>query len=143
MVILKSVTKSGENGGDKEPAAATVTAETKAAKIQRLKSGFRIYKPQGNFLWPNMVTLSQPSDLHVVQTPPSVSSSTISPPNFLHMSQPPCRPHLAPPVKPLAVRLSSISEDSHSLHSPGPVTPSTSLINLNEAPNDEDNDGPF
>lgn len=29
-------------------------AEEKAAKLQKLKSGFRICKPQGTFLWPNM-----------------------------------------------------------------------------------------
>ncbi|KAG5615205.1 hypothetical protein H5410_015029 [Solanum commersonii] len=70
-------------------------AEGKAAKIQRLKSGFRLCKPQGSFLWPNMVRKSsgcnmspqvvvQVEDLHMVQTPPSVSSSTaIAPPSLL------------------------------------------------------------
>ncbi|KAK9291337.1 hypothetical protein L1049_019282 [Liquidambar formosana] len=64
--------------------AMALKAEEKAAKIQRLKSGFRICKPQGTFLWPNMATMSSPQvlvqldDLLVVPTPPSVSSSTIT-----------------------------------------------------------------
>jgi len=33
-------------------------AEGKAAKIQRLKSGFRLCKPQRSFLWLNMVRKS-------------------------------------------------------------------------------------
>ncbi|XP_073119781.1 protein DYAD-like [Henckelia pumila] len=90
------------------------SADQKAAKIQRLKSGFRICKPQGTFLWPNMVKnysapcsnmLSPQPDQVLVQvdvpTPPSVSSSTASAPPQLpyqHLLHP------SPPVKPFAER---------------------------------------
>ncbi|XP_071723537.1 protein DYAD-like [Rutidosis leptorrhynchoides] len=47
-------------------------SEEKAERIQRLKSGFRICKPQGSFLWPNMTIVSP----QMVPTPPSVSSSS-------------------------------------------------------------------
>ncbi|CAA0834551.1 Protein DYAD [Striga hermonthica] len=60
-------------------------AAEKAAKIQRMKSGFRICKPQGTFLWPNMVkdgtmvhsTGSNQVTVQVeVPTPTSVNSSS-------------------------------------------------------------------
>ncbi|KAL0298371.1 UNVERIFIED_CONTAM: protein DYAD [Sesamum radiatum] len=47
-------------GGSSSSAAAAAAAEEKAAKIQRLKSGFRICKPQGTFLWPNMLPPTAP-----------------------------------------------------------------------------------
>ncbi|KAF9615530.1 hypothetical protein IFM89_024157 [Coptis chinensis] len=93
-----------------QPSSASVMeskeAETaKAARAemrQRLRSGFRICKPQGTFLWPNMGASNSSSagnnsttsnvlspaqvfvadQLLVVPTPPSVSSAT-SPPRFL------------------------------------------------------------
>ena len=49
---------------------------------QRLKSGFRICKPQGTFLWPNQVMLHYDGHDHDIlasvgyPTPPSVSSSS-------------------------------------------------------------------
>ncbi|KAL6530293.1 hypothetical protein OROHE_014646 [Orobanche hederae] len=68
-------------------------ASEKAAKIQRMKSGFRICKPHGTFLWPNMVkdnsiVNSSGSTQVMVQvevpTPPSVNSSTaLAPPQLL------------------------------------------------------------
>lgn len=89
----------GEHGGEKAKAAA---AAAKAAKIERLKSGFRICKPQGTFLWPNMASppqmMAQLDDLLVVPTPPSVSSS----PPLPHYLLPPPSPNS--PVKPLAQR---------------------------------------
>ncbi|XP_039045338.1 protein DYAD-like [Hibiscus syriacus] len=50
-----------------------VTREEKAAaKNERLKSGFRICKPQGTFLWPNMGPSSPNGDLAPITTPPVV-----------------------------------------------------------------------
>ncbi|KAI7979348.1 hypothetical protein LOK49_Contig380G00002 [Camellia lanceoleosa] len=50
----------GTEGADNQSQTNTATERTaveeKAAKIQRLKSGFRICKPQRTFLWPNMVS---------------------------------------------------------------------------------------
>lgn len=101
-------------------------SEEKAAKIQRLKSGFRLCKPQGTFLWPSSVALSpqvvvQVEDLLALPTPPSVSSST-SPPLPL-LPPPPSRRPISP-VKPLA-------EKRHVNLTPHCTT---TLINLNELP---------
>ncbi|KAK6155926.1 hypothetical protein DH2020_010174 [Rehmannia glutinosa] len=124
----------------------TTAAEEKAAKIQRMKSGFRICKPQGTFLWPNMVkdnintsiNINSSSQVMVqveVPTPPSVSSSTASAPpqlpNYGHQ----------PLVKPLAekravkVTVSTVSngpnyEDGANDYS----TSAAALINLNDSP---------
>ncbi|XP_060206298.1 protein DYAD-like [Lycium barbarum] len=128
-------------------------AEEKAAKIQRLKSGFRLCKPQGSFLWPNMVrknggnnmspqVVVQVEDLHMVQTPPSVSSSSaIAPPSLLpfHKNSLP-----ASPVKPVperravTVTVSTISSETcygagdNMNYSAGNKT--TTMINLNDVP---------
>ncbi|PQQ04318.1 hypothetical protein Pyn_31231 [Prunus yedoensis var. nudiflora] len=77
-------------GGDNN-AAATATHEDKAAKIQRLRSGFRICRPQGSFLWPNMG----------ISTPPSASSTSAT-----HLIPIPPQPQPQPgsPVKPVAER---------------------------------------
>ncbi|XP_062089209.1 protein DYAD [Humulus lupulus] len=140
----KSETKSRDHGRDKAPAAMTV--ENKAAKTQRLKSGFRICKPQGTFLWPNPTTFNQTAAPLVVQTPPSASSSTLSPvPHFFFVPQSPSGPQSPPPVKPVPVRyapLSSISE-GRPLNTPDLKTPSSSVINLNEVPMEENNSNAF
>lgn len=132
-------------------------AEGKAAKIQRLKSGFRLCKPQGSFLWPNMVRKSsgcnmspqvvvQVEDLHMVQTPPSVSSSTaIAPPSLLPYTNNFHNNHPASPVKPVperravTVTVSTISSetcyeagDNTMNYSTGNKT--TTFINLNDVP---------
>ncbi|RZC62432.1 hypothetical protein C5167_024184 [Papaver somniferum] len=92
-----------------------VEKETKEEKRQRLRSGFRICKPQGSFLWPNMVAAaSSPGNNNnnsnsssscsnrmmmlsptatynqsqVVPTPTSVSSSTTSKSDFLLLPPP-------------------------------------------------------
>ncbi|THG18922.1 hypothetical protein TEA_007251 [Camellia sinensis var. sinensis] len=49
-------TKGADNQSQTSTAVERTAAEEKAVKIQRLKSGFRICKPQGTFLWPNMVS---------------------------------------------------------------------------------------
>ncbi|PON48286.1 hypothetical protein PanWU01x14_238150 [Parasponia andersonii] len=123
--------KSGDVGGNKAPAAS---------KIQRLKSGFRICKPQGTFLWPSTVPNTQSDYPDVVQTPPSASPSTLSAVTYLlHLPQTPSGPHPPCPLKPAPARLgtlSSIPEGFPSIDTPLPKTPSTLLINLNQAPND-------
>ncbi|PRQ49281.1 hypothetical protein RchiOBHm_Chr2g0120161 [Rosa chinensis] len=52
--------------------------EDKATKLERLRSGFKICRPQGTFLWPNMnLSMSQHKiDQSAVPTTPSVTSST-------------------------------------------------------------------
>ncbi|KAL5569870.1 hypothetical protein UlMin_026445, partial [Ulmus minor] len=138
------VSTSGDEEGQEEN-----QGEDKATKIQRLKSGFRICKPQGSFLWPNvtpfpqiMVQLDDPFE---VPTPPSASSSTTAPPLLFHSLQPlQCGPSpVSPPVKPLAEKrpvkpatLSSVSKGSLSTFPPPPPETPNSLINLNEVPID-------
>ncbi|KAL7146568.1 hypothetical protein ABFS83_06G050300 [Erythranthe nasuta] len=124
---LNAAISSDENKtAEKEKTAA----EEKAARLQRLKSGFRICKPQGTFLWPNMVNNG---------TPPSVSSSTASAPPQL-----PFHHHPASLVKPLAekravaVTVSAASkgpnyEDGSNNYS----TTTTALINLNDLPTNQ------
>lgn len=107
-----------------EKTATAAIPEEKAAKIERLKSGFRICKPQGTFLWPNMArnntvtattsssnmaspqVVVQVEDLFVVPTPPSVSSSTgLVPPQLpYHPNNTNNNICPASPVKPLAER---------------------------------------
>lgn len=94
----------GEEEQEGEPTnAAAVADEDKTAKRQRLKSGFRVCRPQGTFLWPNSTTTSTAGgngstiptstanrnngkvvvhveDLFLVPTPPSTSSSSSSAP---------------------------------------------------------------
>ncbi|CAK8561188.1 unnamed protein product [Lathyrus sativus] len=123
-------------------------AEDKAAKIERLKSGFKICKPRGTFVWPNMsVSVANLDELSVVPTPTSVSSSTTSPPNLVSNSNTqnlslsiPCP---SSPVKPLAERR-PVSTATLT-HVTGPFSPpletpksiitnNDSSINLNETP---------
>ncbi|XP_028770834.1 protein DYAD-like [Neltuma alba] len=111
-------------------------AEDRAAKIERLKSGFRICQPQGTFIWPK-TNITAPQDDHVVvPTPSSASSSAFPEPSSL--------------VKPLAERrpispatLTHVTMSFPPFLSLPPLeTPpsqerasrSTPLINLNEAP---------
>ncbi|XP_022037915.1 protein DYAD isoform X2 [Helianthus annuus] len=105
-------------------------AEGKAAKIERLKSGFKLFKPQGTFLWPNMVNPSSTTtssmssrveDLLVVPTPPSVNSST--PPHHHHHHH---HLTLVPPLKPVPYRRPL----TVTLSEPHPST----TINLNDVP---------
>ncbi|XP_018815830.2 protein DYAD [Juglans regia] len=173
----KSASKSSEEreedkGGDKAAVIATEdkgrdeaavrATEDKAAKIERLKSGFRICKPRGTFLWPNMLAMSPQSVVHLedlltipTPTPPSASSTT----SVTHFQLPPCQtqlgPHPASPVKPLAERLlsnailKSVTKPSLSPSPPPPPeTPystikSCSVINLNEPPQIQHTDTGF
>ncbi|KAI3855510.1 hypothetical protein MKX03_004367 [Papaver bracteatum] len=113
-----------------EETQKVVEKETKEEKRQRLRSGFRICKPQGSILWPNMVAAaSSPGNnnsnsssscsnrmmmlsltatynqSHVVPTPTSLSSSTTSKSDFLLLPPPQIQEnHLTTPppqVKPL------------------------------------------
>lgn len=170
----KSASKASEEKEDKGGDKAAVTAtedkgrdevavratEDKAAKIERLKSGFRICKPQGTFLWPNMLAMSPQSVVHLedlltvpIPTPPSASSTT----SVSHFQLPPCQtqlgPHPASPVKPLAERLlSNAILKSVTIPSPSPPPPpetpyttikSCSVINLNEPPQIQHTDTGF
>ncbi|CAJ1978365.1 unnamed protein product [Sphenostylis stenocarpa] len=130
-------------------------AEDKAAKIERLKSGFQICKPQGTFVWPNIGLSPQyvanHDDHTVVPTPPSASSSTTSAPKLIFKPQPQHLPlhiltHPSSPVKPLAERrpvstatLTHVTGPFSPRLSPPSGTPiskitTTITINLNEAP---------
>lgn len=130
-------------------AGGSAAAEEKAAKIQRLKSGFRICKPQGTFLWPNMVKdnnnninsscskIMSPQVVVQVEvpTPPSVSSSTASAPPQLPYN------HSPSVVKPLAekravtVTVSTVSKvPNHEDGANNCSTTTTAFINLNDAP---------
>jgi len=145
--------KAGGKWGDKK--AAVTATEDKAAKIERLKSGFRICKPQGTFLWPNMAMSPQSSvvnleDFLAVRTPPSASSAT----SATHLLLP-WNPHPASPVKPLAERLpvsnggilDSVTKPAPSPPPPPPETPETTfkscVINLNEPPQIQHSDTGF
>ncbi|GJW85558.1 hypothetical protein Tco_0158703 [Tanacetum coccineum] len=111
--------------------------EGKAAKIERLKSGFRLCRPQGTFLWPNMVknptsnisSSSQVEDHFVVPTPPSVNSSTqpqlpyFSHHHLLNLASP-VKP--VPEKRPLTVTISAVSHQQ--------TTSTRNLINLNDIP---------
>ncbi|XP_020549178.1 protein DYAD-like [Sesamum indicum] len=129
--------------------SVAAAAEEKAAKIQRLKSGFRICKPQGTFLWPNMVKdnnnninsscskIMSPQVVVQVEvpTPPSVSSSTASAPPQLPYT------HSPSVVKPLAekravtVTVSTVSKvPNHEDGAKNYSTTTTASINLNDAP---------
>ncbi|XP_071728981.1 protein DYAD-like [Rutidosis leptorrhynchoides] len=115
-------------------------AEGKAAKIERLKSGFRLCRPQGTFLWPtntniytsssatsnimssSQVTFQVEDMLQVVPTPPSVNSSTNPP-------LPPYHHHLnlvSLPVKPVPERRPVAVSSGH--------PPPTTTLNLNDIP---------
>lgn len=146
----------------REAENTAAAAKEKAAKIQRLKSGFRICKPQGTFLWPNnnsngnnrplsSQVVVQVEDLMVVPTPPSVSSSTASAPPqlpyYLHHGHP------ASPVKPLAERravtvtVSAVGDHSNFSTTTTTTTTTTTNkkskthINLNDLPINPGGDG--
>ncbi|KAI8540256.1 hypothetical protein RHMOL_Rhmol09G0248800 [Rhododendron molle] len=150
----------------REAENTAAAAKEKAAKIQRLKSGFRICKPQGTFLWPNnnssngnnrplsSQVVVQVEDLMVVPTPPSVSSSTASAPpqlpyyhHYLHHGHP------ASPVKPLAERravtvtVSAVGDHSNFSTTTTTTTTTTTNkkskthINLNDLPINPGGDG--
>ncbi|XP_075480015.1 protein DYAD-like [Primulina tabacum] len=136
--------------GEKPAFRSSPSADQKAAKIQRLKSGFRICKPQGTFLWPNMVknystpcaNMSPQPDQVLVQvevpTPPSVSSSTASAPPQLpyqHLLHP------SPPVKPfaergaVAVSLPTVPEGTNIENVGANIFSTATVINPKKVPN--------
>lgn len=146
------------------PETTKVKPEDRAAKIERLKSGFTLCKPQGSFLWPNMTMSPQPSkalvhleDLFLVPTPPSISSSSASSSSPQHLFSPLSKIWPLPnfPVKPLperrpvTVTLTSVTKPTHPLPpetitqfgiitntavNTSPPTAKTSTIDLNELP---------
>lgn len=137
---------SAKRKAEKATAVAESTAETKVAKIERLKSGFRICKPQGTFLWPNATASNGESpqvvvkleDLLLDPTPPSVSSSSaLAPPQMPYPSRNHHRPHS--PVKPVAERraitvtISSMSND-HGDRGYSTTTTTTTTTTKNKSP---------
>ncbi|RXI08612.1 hypothetical protein DVH24_022756 [Malus domestica] len=142
------------SGGDKAAAAA----ECKAAKIERLRSGFRICKPQGTFLWPDMGSptnipspssqiLAPPHDLFVVPTPPSSSSSSSAPRPLISPTTPPVKPvaERRPVTTTTLCNVTTIPSSTPIVAPPPVLAPQTQssttvtisktlLINLNELP---------
>ncbi|KAJ4841233.1 hypothetical protein Tsubulata_027490, partial [Turnera subulata] len=109
------------------------TKEDRAARIQRLRSGFKICKPQGTFTWPSMAISSpqlsvQLEHLLALPTPPSVSSSSakqsnlLSAPRPLHLEDNPISA-----VKPIAERKPAICPPSSAA---GPSSSPPIEINL-------------
>ncbi|XWS60120.1 hypothetical protein CRYUN_Cryun07bG0007000 [Craigia yunnanensis] len=166
VLVISDEEEKESNAKGKTPALpgtrrnAVATKEDKAAKIERLKSGFRICKPQGTFLWPNMALSRQvvvPIDeLLAIPTPPSVGSSTTTAPRFVPSPQE-HRPQPTFTVKPLAERQSTVANFSPTPVSRHPpplpleaktakyanskiisnttsTTTKTTLINLNDVP---------
>ncbi|XP_050224474.1 protein DYAD [Mercurialis annua] len=120
--------------------------EDKAAKIERLKSGFKICKPQGSFIWPNNNNnkMVQFEDMiFSLPTPPSVSSTSASQPHLLLPATP--ATSTSPPVKkPLAEKGPvTITTLSSAVTTYDQSSKTTDLINLNEPPtNQNDNISP-
>ncbi|CDP05355.1 unnamed protein product [Coffea canephora] len=163
QVVVNVGELEGSAKAENAAAAEAATAEKKAAKIERLKSGFRICKPQGTFLWPNMArnicnytatgsttshnmvsprVVVQVEDLLVVPTPPSVSSSTaLAPPLLPYYHTTNTNNHHQPtsPVKPLAERravkvtVSTLSND-HGDHSDSSTVTTTTTANKKTTP---------
>ncbi|GMI76631.1 hypothetical protein HRI_001332400 [Hibiscus trionum] len=86
--VLVNVISDEEKDGEPEEKSPAVTRKRRSPVVtreekasERLKSGFRICKPQGTFLWPNMSLSRQVAapneDLVSIPTPPSVSSSIV------------------------------------------------------------------
>ncbi|XP_058784589.1 protein DYAD-like [Vicia villosa] len=129
-------------------------AEQKAAKIERLKSGFKICKPRGTFMWPNMSMSphveANLDEITVVPTPTSVSSATTSAPKLVSNSKtknlPLSIPSPSSAVKPLAEKrpvstatLTHVTGPfsphlSPPLETKSTITNKDSSINLNETP---------
>ncbi|XP_045803069.1 protein DYAD-like [Trifolium pratense] len=126
-------------------------SELRAAKIERLKSGFKICKPKGTFMWPNMSVspnlLTNLDEHTMVPTPTSafklVTKSHTQNLSLLNPSSPiikplaarrtvstatltyvtgPFSPHLSPPLETSRSKITTT------------ITKSSSSINLNESP---------
>ncbi|PNX75170.1 protein DYAD [Trifolium pratense] len=126
-------------------------SELRAAKIERLKSGFKICKPKGTFMWPNMSVspnlLTNLDEHTMVPTPTSafklVTKSHTQNLSLLNPSSPiikplaarrtvstatltyvtgPFSPHLSPPLETPRSKITTT------------ITKSSSSINLNESP---------
>lgn len=146
--------KSGMISGEKQDenhggGKATGTAiEDRAARVQRLKSGFRICKPQGTFPWPNIAISPKHGFLLDYLFSPSLSTSSIT--HFSHAYE----THPASPVKPLAEKrpfkagtLCTVSSPSDSFATSLETHKSQSIntnintsLDLNEVPKDQNGD---
>ncbi|WJX92664.1 hypothetical protein P8452_74271 [Trifolium repens] len=137
----------------------SIAVEDRAAKIRRLKSGFQICKPRGTFKWPNMSmsphVVDNLDEHTMVLTPGAASTSTTSPPKLISKSQthnlPLSLPCPSSPVKPLAERravsTTTLAHVSRPFSPPlgipkstinTTITKSSSSINLNETPLDQE-----
>ncbi|CAN1265530.1 Protein DYAD [Linum perenne] len=102
------------------------TAEDRASKIQRLKSGFTICNPGANFLWPSMASFTPQTHLDGVLTTPSSASSSST------VVLPP------PVIRPIAERRAVTVVVPSIFSTPRSRTP---LINLNEEPSSQNDTG--
>ncbi|KAK0595320.1 hypothetical protein LWI29_005622 [Acer saccharum] len=112
----------------KETIIKTTTPEGKAEKIERLKSGFRICKPQGTFLWPDMA-MSPPATAVVSFDNLLVASTPSSSSHLLPPTPPPVKPFAEKPQPPAALTLTKPITK--------PCNPGLLTINLNELPTNQ------
>ncbi|CAI0404557.1 unnamed protein product [Linum tenue] len=148
LMITQSVEHHFEEGNRSQNSTTPTPMEDRAAKIQRLRSsGFRICKPGGTFLWPDMATASSPTvhlDGFLARTPSSVSSlsssiTTLTSADSQHSPSPLMRP-VAERTSEFAIALTTPPSSSavpSILRRQGrnnSATPRTPLINLNEVP---------
>ncbi|CAI0404745.1 unnamed protein product [Linum tenue] len=148
LMITQSEEQHFEEGNRSQNSTTPTPMEDRAAKIQRLRSsGFRICKPGGTFLWPDMATASSPTvhlDGFLARTPSSVSSlsssiTTLTSADSQHSPSPLMRPvaertsdfALALTTPPSSSAVPSILRRQGRNNS---ATPRTPLINLNEVP---------
>ncbi|GAU44015.1 hypothetical protein TSUD_349470, partial [Trifolium subterraneum] len=163
--IVEKTREKEKWNNDKEPKSAETqmlgsrAVEDRAAKIRRLKSGFQICKPIGTFKWPNMSmsphVVANLDEHTMVLTPGSDSSSTTSPPKLIFKSQTPNLPlslscpssHVKPQAERRAVSTATLAHVTGPLSPPletpkstntTTITKSSSCINLNETPLDQE-----
>ncbi|CAJ2657820.1 unnamed protein product [Trifolium pratense] len=100
-IVEKTTEKKNWNNNKETKSADTqklgsTAVEDRAAKIERLKSSFRICKPRGTFKWPNMSmsphVVANLDEHTMVLTPGSASSSTTAPLKLISKSQTPNLP---------------------------------------------------
>ncbi|KAK7271609.1 hypothetical protein RJT34_27649 [Clitoria ternatea] len=71
----------------------TKSSEDRATKIERLKSGFQICKPEGKFVWPNIGVSTPPNPVKPLAERRAVSTATLT-----HVTGPFSPPPLGTPT---------------------------------------------